>query len=195
MLVRDLFKEQVLKAPDEVALVFKEKETTWREIDSLSNRFAHGMLGLGIKKGDRVAALLTNSLEFIVTYLAILKSGGIFVPLNFQLTASSIEYALNHSKSKILVCDDEFVPTIKKILPKLNAIHRVITVGEKESQDGMLSFREVLFRGKDSEFSIPLNDDDTSVFWHSIGPECSTWAQENRYCWCCLSFIPLQLTA
>ncbi|NQU03509.1 MAG: AMP-binding protein, partial [Syntrophaceae bacterium] len=70
MLVRDLFKEQAAKTPGAAALVFKEKETTWQEIDSLSNRFAQGMLGLGIKKGDRVAAILTNSLEFIVTYLA-----------------------------------------------------------------------------------------------------------------------------
>ena len=169
MLVTDLFKEQAAKTPDAVALVFKERETTWREMDFLSNRFAQGMLGLGMKKGDRVAALLTNSLEFIVTYLALLKSGGIFVPLNFQLTASSIEYALNHSESEILVCDDEFVPTIREILPKLATIDHVITVGEKESHEGVLSFREVLSRGKDIEPSIPVNNDDTAIFLYTAG--------------------------
>ncbi len=164
MLVRDLFKGQAAKTPDAAALVFKEKETTWQEIDSLSNRFAQGMLEMGIKKGDRVAAILTNSLEFIVTYLALLKSGGVFVPLNFQLTASNIEYALKHSESKILVCDDEFVPTIQEISPQLSSINHVITVGEKEPDERMLAFREVLSRGKDIEPSISLNDDDTAIF-------------------------------
>ena len=169
MLIRDLFKGQAAKTPDAVALVFKGKETTCQEIDSLSNRFAQGMLGLGIKKGDRVAALLTNSLEFIVTYLALLKSGGVFVPLNFQLTASNIKYALNHSESKILVCDDEFVSTIKQISPQLTSINHVITVGEKEPDDRMLAFKEVLSRGKDIEPSISLNDDDIAIFLYTAG--------------------------
>ena len=131
MLIRDLFKEQLARTPGATALVFKEKETTWREIDFLSNRFAQGMLELGIKKGDRVAAILTNSLELIVTYLALLKNGMVFVPLNFQLTASHIEYALNHSESNVLVCDDEFVLVIKEIFPKLKFVNYVITVGAK----------------------------------------------------------------
>ncbi len=169
MLVKDLFQKQVLKTPDEVALVFQEEELTWRQIDSLSNRFAHGILELGINKGDRVAALLTNSPEFVITYLAILKSGGIFVPLNFQLTAANIGYALNHSESRILVCSDEFIPTIQKILPKLNTIHRIVTVGEQRSQNETLSFQDTLYRGKDSEFSIDLNDDDDSVFLYTAG--------------------------
>ena len=169
MLIRDLFKEQLSKTPDETVLVFKEKEITLKEMDSLSNQFAQGLMELGIKKGDRVAAILTNSLEFIVTYLALLKNGGVFVPLNFQLTGSHIEYTLNHSESKILVCHDEFVPTIKGILPQLRSIEHVITAGEKDSRDGMLSFREVLSKGKDMEPSVPLDDHDTAVFLYTAG--------------------------
>ncbi len=169
MLIRDLFKEQLARTPGATALFFKEKETTWREIDFLSNRFAQGMLELGIKKGDRVAAILTNSLELIVTYLALLKNGMVFVPLNFQLTASHIEYALNHSESNVLVCDDEFVPVIKEIFPKLKFVNYVITVGAKISHNEMLSFKEVLNRGQDIEPSISLNDDDIAIFLYTAG--------------------------
>ena len=84
MLIRDLFREQVSKTPNKTVLVFKAKEITMKEMDSLSNRFAQGLMELGIKKGDRVAAILTNSLEFIVTYLALLKNGGVFVPFIIQ---------------------------------------------------------------------------------------------------------------
>jgi acyl-CoA synthetase (AMP-forming)/AMP-acid ligase II len=169
MLPRDLIRELTIKTPDAVALVYKENETTWREIDSLSNRLAQGLLRLGIKKGHRVAAMLTNSLEFIVTYVALLKNGGVFVPLNFQLTASGIEYALNHSESTILVCDDEFVPVIQEILPQLTSIHHVISVGEKDSHDRILSFQEVIFRQKDITPSISINNDDIAILLYTAG--------------------------
>jgi acyl-CoA synthetase (AMP-forming)/AMP-acid ligase II len=99
----------------------------------------------------------------------LLEICGIFVPLNFQLTASSIEYALNHSESKILVCDEEFVPVIKALLPKLTSIHFVIVVGGKSSRDRVLSFNEVLSREKDRELSISLNHDDTAIFLYTAG--------------------------
>ena len=169
MLIRDLFEEQVARTPDASALILEEKETSWREIDSLSNRLSQGILELGIKKGDRVAGILTNSLEFIVTYLALLKNGVVFVPLNFQSKASHIEYTVNHSESRILLCDDQFVLTVKEVLPKLRSITHVITVGEDNSQEGMLSFKEVISQGKDIEPLIPLSENDIAVFLYTAG--------------------------
>ena len=169
MLVRDLLNQQLARTPDAPALVFREKETTWQEIDSLSNRFAHGLMELGFKKGNRVAAILTNSLEFIVTYLALLKNGGVFVPLNFQLTASHIKYIVNHSESKFLICNDEFFPTIKEVLPQLPDMTHVITVGGKTSQKGGLDFEEVLSLGKNEEPSISLNENDIAAFLYTAG--------------------------
>lgn len=150
-------------------MVFRGKETTWREIDSLSNRFAQGIKELGIRKGDRVAALLTNSPEFLVTYLALLKSGVVFVPLNFQSTGSHIEYVVNHSESKILLCDDPFIPLVKKVLPQLKYLPQVITVGEKAPSGGMLSFQDVLRQGQDKEPLVSLTGKDIAIFLYTAG--------------------------
>ncbi|MBW1785547.1 MAG: AMP-binding protein [Deltaproteobacteria bacterium] len=106
MIIRDLFAERVRKSPDSVAVVFEDKKATWQEIDSLSNRLAHGIRTLGINKGDRVAGLLENSIEFIVSYLALIKSGVVFVPMNYQSREFQLEYMLNHSESKIIICDE-----------------------------------------------------------------------------------------
>ena len=114
MLVKDLFAQQASQTPDAIALVFQGRETTWREIDALSNRLAHGLSVLGMQKGDRVAAILANSLEFIVAYIALMKNGGVYVPLNPQLTASHIEYALNHSEATVLFCDQGLVGSSTK---------------------------------------------------------------------------------
>ena len=79
MLIRDLFKKQVKKTPDAAALIYKEKETHWREIDSLSNRFAQGILNLGFRKGDRLAGILNSPVEFIVPIVS------------FELVHSTVE--------------------------------------------------------------------------------------------------------
>jgi long-chain acyl-CoA synthetase len=169
MLIKDLLNQQSARTPDATALIFKENETTWREIDSLSNRFAQGLMELGLRKGDRVAAVLNNCLEFVVTYLALLKNGGIFVPLNFQLTAPHIKYIVHHSESKFLICNDEFYPTVKEILPRLPDLNHVITVGKKTLRKGEPDFQDVLSMGKDLEPSISLNEDDIAVFLYTAG--------------------------
>jgi acyl-CoA synthetase (AMP-forming)/AMP-acid ligase II len=169
MLVRDLYKKQVSKAPDAIAVVCKGKETSWRELDSLSNRFARAIAGLGIEKGDRVCALLKNSLEFIVAYLAMLKSGGVFVPLNYQLNANSIKYALNHSESKVLLCDPDLIPTIKEISPQLKTVRHLISAGNEDSYGGIVSYEQFLSRGKDVEPSTSLSEDDLAIFLYTAG--------------------------
>jgi acyl-CoA synthetase (AMP-forming)/AMP-acid ligase II len=169
MLIRGLFREQVEKTTDSVAVVFNGKEATWREIDSLSNRLAQGILNLGIGKGDRVAGVLTNSLEFIVTYLALFKSGVVFVPLNYQSRGPHLQYTLNHSESRVLICDDQFIPTVKGISPELKFTRHIISVGGDGSPGEVLSFESVLSQGEDVEPVVPLDEDDIALFLYTAG--------------------------
>ena len=169
MLLRDLFKQQVERTPDATALVFNGKETTWREIDALSNRFANGLTALWMNKGDRVAALLANSLEFIVAYMALLKAGGIFVPLNPLLTPNHIRYALNHSESSVLLCSDGIAPVIGKLRPELSFTRQIITVGGSDSSDGAVCFDDVVGKGRDEAPDAALTDDDIAVILYTAG--------------------------
>ena len=169
MLVRDLFAQQVSKTPDDTAILFKGAGATWREIDALSNRFAHGLTALGMKKGDRVAAILTNCLEFIVAYMALMKNGGVFVPLNPQLTPSHIKYTLNHSEATILLCNANLAPVVSKVLPELKHIRHTITVGHGETPETMLAFMDVLDRGEDTPPGIWLAEDDIAIFLYTAG--------------------------
>ena len=58
------------------------REITWSEFNKKANRFANLLLSRGIKKGDKVAILLMNCLEWLPVYFGILKSGAVVVPLN-----------------------------------------------------------------------------------------------------------------
>ncbi|MBQ3888996.1 MAG: acyl--CoA ligase, partial [Clostridia bacterium] len=75
------------------------KELTWGEFDKKANRFANLLLSRGVRKGDRVAILLMNSIEWLPVYFGILKSGALAVPLNYRYTAEEIKYCLDLSDS------------------------------------------------------------------------------------------------
>jgi acyl-CoA synthetase (AMP-forming)/AMP-acid ligase II len=164
-----MFREQVDKTPDAVAVTDGEREATWRELDASSDRLARGVMDLGVRKGDRVAALLANSIEFIVTHLALLKNGAVFVPLNPQLTPAHVEYIANHSESRLLFCDAHLAPQLQEISPNLDHVAHTIAVGESPRPKDLLSFEEVLATGSSGAPSVPLTDDDLAVFVYTSG--------------------------
>ena len=69
-------------------------EITWSEFNKKANRFANLLLTRGIKKGDKVAILLMNCLEWLPIYFGALKAGAMAVPLNYRYTADEIKYCL-----------------------------------------------------------------------------------------------------
>ncbi|MBO4219306.1 MAG: acyl--CoA ligase, partial [Clostridia bacterium] len=98
------------------------KELTWGEFDSKANRVANYLISLGVKKGDKVAILLMNCLEWLPIYFGVLKSGALAVPMNYRYTAKEIEYCLDLSDSEYLIFGQEFVSRIEEILPSLGSI-------------------------------------------------------------------------
>ena len=71
------------------------REITWGEFNKKANRFANLLLSRGIKRGEKVAILLMNCLEWLPIYFGILRTGAIAVPLNFRYTADEIAYCLD----------------------------------------------------------------------------------------------------
>jgi acyl-CoA synthetase (AMP-forming)/AMP-acid ligase II len=107
------------------------KEITWKIFEQKANRFANLLIKLGIKKGDRVAILLMNCLEWLPIYFGILKTGALAVPLNYRYTSDEIEYCFNFSDAETLIFGTEFIsrvePLVEDRLPKLK---QCLYVGE-----------------------------------------------------------------
>ena len=82
---------------------------TFSELNERANRVANMLLELGLGKGDRVAIMMMNSVEFFEAYFAVAKIGGVVVPLNWRLVADELEFILKDSGSKFLLFGDEFV--------------------------------------------------------------------------------------
>ncbi|MBN1778223.1 MAG: acyl--CoA ligase [Clostridiales bacterium] len=105
------------------------REMTWREFDQTANRFANLLLSRGIKRGDKVAILLMNCLEWLPVYFGILKTGALAVPLNFRYTADEIKYCLSLSDATALIFGPEFTGRIEQVLDELEAIRHFFFVG------------------------------------------------------------------
>ena len=105
-------------------------EITWKEFDKRSNRFANLLLSRGIKKGDKVAILLMNCLEWLPIYFGILKAGAIAVPLNYRYTAEEIKYCLELAEADVLVFGPEFIGRVEEIADEISKNRLLFYVGE-----------------------------------------------------------------
>src|ERR1700741_5399000 len=76
---------------------------TFADWDKRATRLANGLLGLGLAKGDRVALLAYNCVEWMELYVAIARAGLVAVPINFRLLAPEIAYIVSHSESRAIV--------------------------------------------------------------------------------------------
>jgi len=106
------------------------EELTWREFDEKANRFANFLLSRGFKKGDKIAILLMNCLEWLPIYFGILKSGCMAVPLNFRYTADEIKYCLELADAQGLVFGPEFIGRIEQIADQMPKVRARLYVGE-----------------------------------------------------------------
>jgi long-chain acyl-CoA synthetase len=106
------------------------RELAWREFDRQSNRFANLLLSRGVRKGDKVALLLMNCLEWLPVYFGVLKTGALAVPMNFRYTAEEIEYCLTLSDASVLVLGPEFTGRVDQVRKRLDNIRHYFFVGE-----------------------------------------------------------------
>ena len=79
MLVQDFLYASVQRLPDKTALVCGDRRFSYAEIDTMTNRLGNALLAAGVRRGDRVALFLDNSVEAVVGIFATLKAGGVFV--------------------------------------------------------------------------------------------------------------------
>ena len=105
------------------------REFTWRQFDDAANRFANLLLSRGIGKGDKVAILLMNCLEWLPIYFGTLKTGGVAVPLNYRYTAEEIEYCVKLAEADALVFGPEFIGRVETIADRIPEIDPRFFVG------------------------------------------------------------------
>ncbi len=117
--------KNALLYPDKQALICGERAVTYRELDSRVDRLVHALRDAGLGRGDRVAALLLNSIEYIELLFACAKAGCVLVPLNFRLSAPELAFILNDCTPRALFHDPFFgaaVDAVRSQVPSLELL-------------------------------------------------------------------------
>ena len=106
------------------------REMTWREFDDKANRFANFLLGRGLQKGQKVAILLMNCLEWLPIYFGVLKTGALAVPLNYRYTDDEIKYCLDLAECDVLIFGPEFTDRIDVIQGQIPNVKMRLFLGQ-----------------------------------------------------------------
>ncbi len=110
--VVSLFKKQVKEKVNNIAVVYKDKKLTYKEIDDLSDKIASYLLKENIKKGDFVSILLSRSEWMPITSLGVLKAGAAYQPLDSTYPKERLSFMVNDASSKLLIADRSLFPLL-----------------------------------------------------------------------------------
>ena len=110
-------------------LVHYRREITWKVFEEKADRFANLLASRGIGKGDKVAILLMNCLEWLPIYFGILKTGALAVPLNFRYASDEIKYCLDLAEVDVLVFGPEFIGRVEEIADEISKKRLLYFVG------------------------------------------------------------------
>ena len=144
------------------------REMTWRVFDEKANRMANLLLKRGIKKGDKVAILLMNCLEWLPIYFGILKTGAIAVPLNFRYTAEEIKYCLDLSETIALILGPEFIGRVETIYDQIPKVKTLFFAGENRPTFAE-NYDRLTANCSSEAPQIKLTDEDDAAIYFSSG--------------------------
>ncbi len=127
----EVLRDSAIKSPDQVAINYLGTNLTFRELDDQVDRFAASLQKLGIQKGDRVAVYLPNIPQFVISYYATLRAGGVVVACSPLYKEREIGYILNDSGAKILVALGEQYASVRQMIGE-TALTEVVTTGQHD---------------------------------------------------------------
>ena len=145
------------------------REITWRVFDEKANRCANLLIGRGVGRGDKVAILMYNCLEWLPIYFGVLKAGAIAVPFNFRYDAAEILYCAELAEVDVIIFGSEFIGRIETNAERLSKGRLLIYVG-----DNCPSFAESYHIMVDDYSSLKpmvggITEDDFGAIYFSSG--------------------------
>lgn len=165
--VRELLEASVNKTPEKVFLIFKDREVTYQDFGQTVNKVANGLLSLGVTKGDKVAILLPNCLEFPYSWLAANMIGAVMVPVNVRLVDEEIKYILDHSEARLLITSNSHIEIVRRVRKDLPLLDMVVNIDDSDPSES-LPFSDLLHSAPDLE-PTEVGLDDLAVILYTSG--------------------------
>ncbi len=166
--IRDVWYHNLEKFPGKAAAVCEGAAYTYRECDRLSDRLRRQLAErLGFRKGDKVAVAAPNCFEYFITYWAVVKSGGVLVPVNTRLATQELEHILARSDAGILVVHRQSWPAVNKALSERCSVKHVVGIAFGEAD--AIPFEALTGEGGEYDYHPEIREDDLGIIMHTSG--------------------------
>jgi acyl-CoA synthetase (AMP-forming)/AMP-acid ligase II len=156
------------KVPNKTAVVCGDVRLSYKELNSRANRLAHSLLGMNIKKGDKVALLSVNSIYYPEIFFGILKAGGVLATVNFRLAPEEILYILDNSDARIFIFEKELASSVAAIRSRLIKVEKFICVGEDPYEHAQ-DYEQLIAKQLDTEPEVHISLEDDCEIIHTSG--------------------------
>jgi amino acid adenylation domain-containing protein len=130
-----LFEEQVQQTPNRVAAVEQEASLTYEQLNNQANQLAKLLENVGVKSGDFVVILKDRDLNFLIGILAILKVGGVYVPIDSTYPEQRIKYMLSNSEARFLLTDSISLQNCNQLLSDSSYLQSVVCLDIKSKYE------------------------------------------------------------
>jgi amino acid adenylation domain-containing protein len=134
-LLHHLLEESSKQHPGRKALVDREREITYSELNSLSNQLANFLVSRGVRRGERVAFVLRKSLESIITMFGVLKAGAVYVPIDPLSPVKRLQRILSDCSVKVLVSSNDRLRKLGNILEEVSSLQLILVANDVIDQE------------------------------------------------------------
>ena len=166
----DMLASHARLRPDKLAAADSSRSLDFKQLNERACRLANGLRGLGLVKGDRVAVLACNCVEWAEIFAATAKAGLVAVPINFRLLGAEIAYIVQDAEAAAIIVQaglEDRIESVRDALPVRG--DRCIHFGSAQPPSGYVSYEALLAAAAATEPSAPVAADDPWAFMYTSG--------------------------
>jgi len=161
--------ENVINYPERIAAVGRQRSLTYAELNKEANCLANALTGYGIQKGDKVAILVKNGLEWLITWYAVLKLGVVLVPLHERAQNEELVRIMQTADCRTIIYGDIFEEKFIEIQKMNKGIRLRICIGEERRNRNVVMWSDLFNNPDYREAQQELSDDDPAIILFTSG--------------------------
>ncbi len=167
--LKQLLEAAAARHADKTAIVCGERRVSYAELDQAANRVANALMALGVRKGDRVAALMANRPEFVNVYFGTIKAGAIPVPLDVRYKVDELGFVLDSCQPGVLVAESDLLAPLVPVLSRFKYLKQVIDL-DGTCEGKFPSYGEIMASSAADKAEVELKPDDIGIISYTSGP-------------------------
>lgn len=131
-LVQEYFTQSAQKFPDKLAVNCKDENTTYAELDQVTNKIAHLLVEVGVQRNDRVAFCLAKSVDSVRSVLSAVKADACYVPLDAKSPIQRLQYIVEDCQPKVIICNDGSKAKVEELVQTCSMKPIIVNLSENE---------------------------------------------------------------